>query len=129
MGGSAKIYLMTAVLGTALFAAHAHAGEPTTAIKTEKDKVNYAIGVNIIGNIKKQGIDIDLDLVVQGMKDANAGGKLLLSDDELRKAISRYYTAVRQNQSKAWSKAAEEKKAKGLSTGPSSTAPAAAGNP
>jgi len=70
-------------------------------LKTDKDKVNYAIGVNIINNIRQQGIEIDLDLVIQGMKGAHSGSKLLLTDDELRKAIEKYHDAVRQKHSKA----------------------------
>lgn len=72
--------------------------EETQVLKTQKDKVNYAIGVNLVGNIRQQGIEIDLDLVIKGMKDASSGGKLLLTDDELRKSISLYQTAVRQKQ-------------------------------
>jgi hypothetical protein len=74
--------------------------QDTQALKIRKDKVNYAIGVNMVNNIKHQGIDIDLDLVIQGMKDAHSGGKLLLTDDELRKSISQYYDAMRQKQLK-----------------------------
>ena len=109
MGGSVRIYLMTAALGTVLFAAQGYAAE-SRELKENKDKVNYAIGVNIIGNIKQQGIDIDLDLVIQGMKDAHSGGKLLLTDDELRKAISQYHVAARQKRSQVGSKVAEENK-------------------
>ena len=115
------------VAGCALFAVPAWAGEPQAQpLTTDKDKVNYAIGVQLVGNFKKQGIEIDLDRVIQGMKDAQAGGKLLLNDHELRTAISTYYKTVRQNQSKAASRAAEQKKA--LSSGPGTTAPAAAGS-
>jgi UDP-GlcNAc:undecaprenyl-phosphate/decaprenyl-phosphate GlcNAc-1-phosphate transferase len=97
MGGPCKVNLLIAILGTAFLATQAYAGEQPV-LKTDKDKVNYAIGVNMIGNFKKQGIEIDLDLVVQGMRDALSEGKLLLTDDELRKAISQYMVAVRRNQ-------------------------------
>lgn len=105
--------MLAAILGAGLLTAPVTAEERQT-LRTDKEMVNYAIGVNIIGNIRKQAVDIDLDLVIQGMKDAHAGKKLLLTDDELRKSISKYYVAVRQNQSKAWSKAAEENKEAGL---------------
>ncbi|HWR73002.1 MAG TPA: FKBP-type peptidyl-prolyl cis-trans isomerase [Nitrospirota bacterium] len=111
--GLFKVNLLTAILGTALLAVQVSAGEPPE-LKTDKDKVNYAIGVNFIGNIKRQGIDIDLDLVIQGMKDAHTGGKLLLTDDELRKAISKYQVAARQKRSQVGSKVAEESKKAGV---------------
>ena len=80
--------------------------EELTALKTERDKVNYAIGVNIIGNIKQQKVDIDLDLVIRGMKDAYSGSKLLLSDEEIRQGINQYQVAVRQKRTQTTTKAA-----------------------
>ena len=100
------------VLGLLLLATQVHAGEQPL-LKTDKDKVNYAIGVNIINSIKQQGVEIDLDLVLQGMKDASSGGKLLLDDEELRKAIEQYQVAVRQKRAQMTAKAAEENKKAG----------------
>ena len=47
--------------------------DETPVLKTQKDQVNYAIGVHLIGNFKRQGVDIDLDLVIKGMRDAYSG--------------------------------------------------------
>jgi len=58
------------------------AGE-TPVLKTEKDRESYAIGVETGRNFKRQGMDVDLDLVTRGMNDAVRGDKLLLTDDEL----------------------------------------------
>jgi FKBP-type peptidyl-prolyl cis-trans isomerase len=112
MGVISNLKLLMVVLGAALFAVAAHAGEQPE-LKTDKDKVNYSIGVNIIGNIKQQGVEIDLDLVMKGMKDANSGGKLLLSDEEIRTGVDKYQTAVRQKRSQMTAKAAEENKKEG----------------
>jgi UDP-GlcNAc:undecaprenyl-phosphate/decaprenyl-phosphate GlcNAc-1-phosphate transferase len=87
--------------------------EEPVVLKTQKDAVNYAIGVNMIGNLKQQGIEIDLDLVMKGMKDAFSGGKLLMTDEELRKNISLYQIKVRQNWAKARPMAAEASKKEG----------------
>lgn len=102
------------ILGVVLLTAQASAGEKVV-LKTQKDKVNYGIGVNIIGNIKQQGVEIDLDLMIQGMKDAYSGGKLLLTDEEIRIAIDQYQTAVRQKRSMMMAKAAEDNKKAGES--------------
>jgi FKBP-type peptidyl-prolyl cis-trans isomerase len=101
-----------ALLGLLLLAAQTHAGEQPL-LKTDKDKVNYAVGVNIINSIKQQGVEIDLDLVMQGMKDASSGGKLLLGDEDLRKAIEQYQVAVRQKRAQVTAKAAEDNKKAG----------------
>jgi len=92
-----KLLVITGVL----FLASQVRAEGPQVLKTQRDKVNYGIGVNLINNIKKQGIEIDLDLVLKGMKDAYSGEKLLLTDDELSKAISQYQLAVRQKQGAA----------------------------
>jgi FKBP-type peptidyl-prolyl cis-trans isomerase len=100
------------LLGLLLLAAQTHAGDQPL-LKTDKDKVNYAIGVNIINSIKQQGVEIDLDLVIKGMKDAHSGGELLLGDEELRKAIEQYQVAVRQKRAQIMAKAAEDNKKAG----------------
>ena len=87
--------------------------EGNPLFKTQKDRVNYAIGVNLIRNFKTQGVDIDLDLVMKGMQDAFAGEKLLLSDDELGKAIKLYQAEVRQVRAKLITKTAEENRKEG----------------
>lgn len=87
--------------------------EEQPALATQQDKVNYGIGVNIISSIKQQGVNIDLDLVTRGMRDAYSGGKLLLNDEELRKAIDQYQTAVRQKRAHIMAKTAEDNKKAG----------------
>lgn len=98
--------------GLVLLAVPASAKD-TTVLKTEKEKVNYAIGVNIINVLKQQGVEIDLDLVLQGMKDAHGSGKTLLSDEELRKAVEQYHVAVRQKWAANQAKTALDNKQKG----------------
>jgi len=112
MVGVSSVKRFAVVLAVVLLAAAAYAGEQPE-LKTDKDKVNYSIGVNIIGNIKQQGVEIDLDLVMKGMKDASSGGKLLLSDEEIRNGIDKYQTAVRQKRTQMTAKAAEENKKDG----------------
>lgn len=96
-----------------LFAAASGLTKEAEDLATQRDKVNYAIGVNLIGNFKQQGIEIDLDTVMQGMKDAVAGGKLLLSEDELRTAITQYQTSIRQKRTPIASKSAPDNKVEG----------------
>jgi FKBP-type peptidyl-prolyl cis-trans isomerase FklB len=72
-----------AALGVLLLAATAGAGEEPV-IKTQKDKVSYELGVDVARDIQRQGIEIDADLVVRGLRDALSGQKLLMSEKELR---------------------------------------------
>lgn len=113
MSGISSVKLLMAVLGSTLLAATAASAGEQPALKTQKDQVNYAIGANIIGTIKQQGVEIDLDLVIKGMRDAYSGDKLLLTDEEVRTAIDRYQTAVKQKRSQMTAKAAEDNKKEG----------------
>jgi FKBP-type peptidyl-prolyl cis-trans isomerase len=87
--------------------------DESSILKTPKDQVNYAIGVSLISNFKKQGVDIDLNMVIKGMQDAHSGEKLLLSDGELQNAMLQYYAGFRQMQAKVTSMTAEENKKEG----------------
>ncbi len=82
--------------------------DETPVLKTQKDQVNYAIGVHLIGNFKRQGVDIDLDLVIKGMRDAYSGGKLLMSDGDLQRSFMVYQSEMRRTQSKIVSSKAEQ---------------------
>jgi UDP-GlcNAc:undecaprenyl-phosphate GlcNAc-1-phosphate transferase len=80
--GGLKAVRLIVTLGVLLMAAQA-IPEEKTVLKTQQDKINYAIGVNLTGNFKQQGIEIDL--VTHGMKYADSGGKLLLNNVEFKK--------------------------------------------
>jgi FKBP-type peptidyl-prolyl cis-trans isomerase FklB len=75
--------------------------EESLSLKTEKDKENYAIGVNMMRNFKQQGVDIDLDVVMKGMKDALSGGKLLMTEADLRKTTTMLQNEMRLKQRQA----------------------------
>jgi len=78
--------LLTAILSIMLIAGHADAGDKT-ALKNEKDKVSYSIGTQIGNNFKNQSMDVDVDLIAKGIKDALSGGKLLMTEKEIKETI------------------------------------------
>jgi FKBP-type peptidyl-prolyl cis-trans isomerase FklB len=57
-------------------------------LNTDKDKVSYAIGMNIGAAMKRDGVDVDTDILLRGLKDALAGSKLLLTDQEAQTAMT-----------------------------------------
>jgi FKBP-type peptidyl-prolyl cis-trans isomerase FklB len=72
------------------------AGSQTaSAFKTQKDKVSYAIGMNIGTTLHKQSVDVDPKVLQQGLEDAMAGGKTLLSEDEARATLTEFQTEMR----------------------------------
>jgi len=66
-----------------------------TELKDQRQKASYAIGSNIGRTWKNQDIDLDLDLVMRGLKDALAGNKLLLSDQESREVLLTFQKEAR----------------------------------
>jgi FKBP-type peptidyl-prolyl cis-trans isomerase len=74
-------------------------------LKTDKEKQSYAMGMNLGMGLHRQGLTLDTALVARGMKDAMAGGKTALTDDEARAAVQQLQTEVRQ---KMQAKAAAE---------------------
>lgn len=68
------------------------------ALVTPADKVSYAIGVDLARNFKRQGIECNLDLLIEGFKHGMAGERLLLRERELRQLLIQVQTEVRQKQ-------------------------------
>lgn len=56
--------------------------------KDQKAKASYALGMNWGNILRRQSVDVDPDVLLQGMKDAMAGGKTLLTDDEARAVLT-----------------------------------------
>ncbi len=76
----------------------AQCGQEPKELKTEKDKVSYGVGVSVGKSFKQQGVDVDINLLVMGLKDELTGKKLLMSEDELRKTMTAYQQELRQKQ-------------------------------
>src|SRR5207248_4543327 len=72
-----------------------------SSLKTDKDKVSYAIGVEFASSLKGQGIDVDPEVLAKGAKDALAGGKLLMTEDELRQVLMAFQEEMKLKQEEA----------------------------
>jgi FKBP-type peptidyl-prolyl cis-trans isomerase FklB len=62
-------------------------GEDAPALKTDRDRQSYAIGVEMGNNIKRQGVDLDGNLIAQGIRDALGGGTMLLTEAEVKDTV------------------------------------------
>jgi FKBP-type peptidyl-prolyl cis-trans isomerase FklB len=81
-----KRFTTVIILGVFVFTMNAMAQEKGPP-KDKKEKTGYAIGVNIGQDMKRYSIEIDADMVAQGIKDANAG-KMKLTDEEMRTTLA-----------------------------------------
>jgi FKBP-type peptidyl-prolyl cis-trans isomerase len=82
-------------------------------LETEKDKQSYAIGLNVGKSLHRDDIDVDPKIVLQGMQDAMADGKLLLTDDQIKTVMTDLQNQVRQKQEEKRAAQAENNKKDG----------------
>jgi FKBP-type peptidyl-prolyl cis-trans isomerase len=75
------------------------AAKPATGLTltTQKQKASYALGMKIGSDLKRQGVaaSVDAAITARGLKDALAGSKLLLTDDQEKSALMQLQTDVR----------------------------------
>jgi FKBP-type peptidyl-prolyl cis-trans isomerase len=95
------------ILAVFLLAAEVNAQQAPPVLKTEQDMQSYSLGVENARNYQKADLGIDLNLVIQGMKDVAAGGMLLVDDDTITSALKDF-------RSKLMAKARGDRKIAGL---------------
>ena len=80
--------LLAAIIATAIGSAQA------IELKSEADKVGYALGVDMGSTVKEIGGDkINIDAVVSGLKDAAAGKELAMKREEMDKTMQAFAEA------------------------------------
>jgi FKBP-type peptidyl-prolyl cis-trans isomerase FklB len=77
---------MIVILGILFLVSPVNAQE-NLVLKNQKDKMSYIIGMDIGTNLKKQSIDIDSNILAKGVKDALAGTKPLLTEQEIQETM------------------------------------------
>jgi FKBP-type peptidyl-prolyl cis-trans isomerase FklB len=74
------------VLVVAFLSGICFAGEKPE-LKGEKEKINYSIGYQLGGDLKRQGVGLDPDLLLKGIRDAVGGAEPRLSPQEMKKTL------------------------------------------
>jgi FKBP-type peptidyl-prolyl cis-trans isomerase FklB len=98
------IFCLTA--STPLFA------DGTNTLGDEKSRVSYAIGMTIGHNWQQQGIDVDLNLVLRGLKDAQSG-LTLMTPQEMQTTLAEYQKTLAAKQQEIQKQQAVKNKADG----------------
>ena len=114
------------ILGVLVLVSQVNAQE-NRVLNTQKNKMSYIIGMDIGSNLKKQSIDVDPNILAKGIKDALAGQKPLLSDQEIRETMAAHQSEMKAKQEALAKKNKEEgdaflagnKKKEGVKTLPS----------
>jgi FKBP-type peptidyl-prolyl cis-trans isomerase len=86
-------------------------------LKTRKEKFSYALGMNIgtgySQGLKKQSVEVDWNLLAQGMKDAAAGSKTRLTQEEAQAVLNEVQTEIKKQQQEKTQQAAAANKTEG----------------
>ena len=86
-------------------------------LTTRKQKFSYALGMSIGTGYKqgleKQSVEVDWNLVAQGLKDSAGGGKTRLSADEEKAVLTEVQNEVRKQQQEKMQALAAANKAEG----------------
>jgi FKBP-type peptidyl-prolyl cis-trans isomerase FklB len=99
--------------GTASSASISKTLTSTNVLGDDKSKASYAIGMMLGHNWQQQGIDVDLDLVLRGLKDTQAGGATLLTQQEMQNTLKEFQQNLAVKQQKIHSEQAVKNKADG----------------
>ncbi len=95
-----------------LFAGQIWAAEGV-ALKTKKDKVSYAIGVNVGKGMQQESLEIDPDIFAKGLKDGMTGAKMAMPDEEMRQVMTAFQKEMAEKQAVKVKAVAEKNKKEG----------------
>ena len=90
---------------------------PPAPLTTRKEKFSYALGMNIgsglANNLKKQSVEVDPDILQRGLKDAMAGSKTQLTQEEAQAVLTEVQNEVRKQQQEKQQAASAKNKTEG----------------
>lgn len=86
-------------LGVAFLASTAWAEEAGVP-KSREEKAGYAMGVEMAKSIKQQGVAIEVEALVRGIRDALTDRQPLMTQDEINKAMAAVRNEARHKRSK-----------------------------
>jgi len=79
-------YTLLMAVGVVLLTSGCTKGEKLD-LKTENDRLNYSVGHQIGGDFKRQEVELNPQVLVQGIKDALEGTEPLMTSNEIRTTV------------------------------------------
>ena len=64
-------------------------------LEDENARINYSVGYQVGGDFRRQGLELDPEVVAKGIEDALSGNKPLMTPAEMRKALTELHCALR----------------------------------
>jgi FKBP-type peptidyl-prolyl cis-trans isomerase FklB len=104
--------IRTALVATSVLWTCAARAEDPVKLESTKDKLSYAIGMNVGNNLKAQSFDVDAAIIANGLRDALAG-KSAMTEEEARTVIMGYQQEMRAKQQEKMKEAGVTNRAAG----------------
>jgi hypothetical protein len=93
--------LAAGVLSGAALGEGQASGEAGATLATDRDRLSYAMGMDLGAQLRRSGVDIDPGIFGRALGDALSGGKTLLTPDEARQEIGRLQADMIRRQAQA----------------------------
>ncbi len=90
----AALIAVTLSLSLLLGACRSEMGPSGRSPQTDKEKLSYGMGVDIGKSLRQQNLDLDTEYLRKGIQDAWVGQGLLLSEEEISRAMTRHYESI-----------------------------------
>lgn len=84
-----------------------------TAPKTDKEKLGYALGVDVGQTLKRQPFEFDQTQFVNAVRDTMTGAKLQLTDDQVKEVLTNFQKDIQAKQQAQMAQAQAGSKATG----------------
>jgi FKBP-type peptidyl-prolyl cis-trans isomerase FklB len=72
-----------------------HGAATPAPLATQKAKFSYALGMNLGGSLHRQSVEVDPNLLMQGLKDGLTGAKSRMTEEEAHAAITEVQNDIR----------------------------------
>jgi FKBP-type peptidyl-prolyl cis-trans isomerase FklB len=82
-------------------------------LKTDKDKLSYALGMNFGENFRKQGVDVDPALFAKAFAEAFNTGKTAMSEDDMKAVLTAAAAEIRKKQAAMQAEKSEQAQKEG----------------
>ena len=79
-------YLSIAIVGL-VFAGSTCAADEKPRLQDENDRINYSLGYQVGGDLKRQQVEVNGDILLRGIQDAMSDAAPLLGADEMHKTL------------------------------------------
>jgi len=68
---------------------------PATAFAADRGRISYSVGMEMARNFKKNEVDVDLDQILQGMRDGLDGKRPAMGEREMRRLLNNFQNVMR----------------------------------